>query len=312
MAVGVVVNPVAGSGRMRRELPLLRDALSEYFPDLDVRETQAPGDAAHLACMLAKEGAPLVIAAGGDGTVSEVVDGLLWARNEGGAATQLGILPVGTGSDLARGLGLSGELPALVKKLAESPGRKLDAGRVDYTDDHGALASRHFINITSLGLSGPTVRAVNAVKSSGRMSGKLVFLWHTIREMLRYRFQDVRITVDGGEPVEARIALVACANSRFFGGGMMIAPDAVPDDGLLEVVVVRGRSKLRLIADLRLLYSGAHKDNPACTFMRGRTIRVEPLGDPDINGALLDVDGESPGRIPATFTVMPGAITVRC
>jgi len=312
MAVGVVVNPVAGSGRMGRELPMLRDALSEFFPDLDMRETQAPGDAAKLACMLAKEGAPLVIAAGGDGTVSEVLDGLLWARNEGGREVQLGILPVGTGSDLARGLGISGTLPVLARRIAESAGRKLDAGRVDFTDDHGALASRHFINIASLGLSGPTDRAVNAVKSKGRMSGKATFLWHTLREMLRYRFQDVRITVDGGEPVEARIALVACANSRFFGGGMMIAPDAAPDDGLLEVIVVHGKSKLKLIADLRLVYSGAHKGRPFCNFMRGKTVTVEPLGDPDINGALLDIDGESPGRIPATFSVIPAAITVRC
>lgn len=312
MAVGVVVNPVAGGGRMRRELPVLRDALAEYFPDLDLRETQAPGDASRLACMLAGEGAPLVIAVGGDGTVSEVVDGLLWARNEGAADAQLGILPVGTGCDFARGLGLSGTPQVLVRKLAESAGRRLDAGRVDFTDDRGALSSRHFINVTSLGLSGPTVRAVNAVKRSGRMSGKAVFLWHTVREMLRYRFQDVRIAVDGGAPIEAKIALVACANSRFFGGGMMIAPDAEPDDGLLEVIVVQGRSKLKLLADIRLLYSGAHRNHPSCIFLRGKTVTVEPLGDPDVNAAFLDVDGESPGRIPASFSVIPGAITVRC
>lgn len=312
MAVGLVVNPIAGGGRMRRELPAIRDALSEYYPDLDVRETQASGDAAKLACMLAREGAPLVIAAGGDGTVSEVVDGLLWAKNEGGSNTQLGILPIGTGSDLARGLGLSGTLPALARRIAESPGRVLDAGRVDFTDDHGALASRHFINIGSLGLSGSTDRAVNAVKSSGRMSGKAVFLWHTLREMLRYRFQDVRITVDGNAPIEARIALVACANSRFFGGGMMIAPDARTDDGLLEVVVVRGKSKLSMVMDLRLVYSGAHKELASCTFLRGKSVTIEPLGDPLLNGALLDIDGESPGRIPATFSIIPAAITVRC
>ena len=139
-----------------------------------------------------------------------------------------------------------------------------------------------------------------------------MFLWHTVREMLRYRFQDVRISVDGGNPIEARIALVACANSRFFGGGMMIAPDAKTDDGLLEVVVVRGRSKLSLMKDLRLLYSGAHKALPSCTFLSGKSVTVEPLGDRLANGALLDIDGESPGRIPATFTVIPGAITVRC
>ncbi|MGE0500099.1 MAG: diacylglycerol kinase family protein [Rhizobiaceae bacterium] len=312
MTVGVVVNPVAGGGRMRKVWPEVSDALREYFPSLEIRETRASGDAARLACGFARDGASLVIAAGGDGTVSEAVDGLLRAQGDGRATAVLGILPIGTGSDLARGLGLTGNPKSMVARIAEAKPRRIDAGRVDFTDDRGALASRHFINIASLGLSGPTARAVNRVKSSGRMSGQAVFLWHTVVEMVKYRFQDVRITVDGGMPLEASVALVACANSRFFGGGMMIAPDARPDDGELEVVIVRGRSKLSLLKDLRLVYSGAHRNLPSCTFLKGRSVTVEPMGDDEVNAALLDIDGESPGRIPATFTVLPGAIEVRC
>jgi diacylglycerol kinase (ATP) len=312
MKVGVVVNPVAGSGRMRAEWPAVKAALEARFGDIAVRQTRSSGEAASLACGLAGEGMDLVIAAGGDGTVSETVDGLLMARESGRATPALGVFPIGTGSDLARGLGITGDASAIVTRIADSPGRRLDAGRVSYVDDHGALHSRHFINIASLGLSGSTDRAVNAAKSGGRMSGNMVFLFHTVREMLRYRFQDVRVTVDGGEPIEARIALVACANGRYFGGGMKIAPDAETDDGELEVIIVHGRSKLSLLMDLRLVYSGAHKGRPFCTMLRGRRIIVEPIGDPVANGALLDIDGESPGRIPATFQVIPGAITVRC
>ena len=109
--------------------------------------------------------------------------------------------------------------------------------------------------------------------------GRLVFLFHTVREMLRYKFQNVRVTVDGGEPIEARIALVAIANAPYFGGGMKIAPDAAPDDALFEVVIVRGASKFSLLMDLRLVYSGAHKSLASCTILRGRKIVVEPLGD---------------------------------
>jgi len=312
MTAGVVVNPVAGSGRMGREWPAAREVLTRYLGELTVEETRGPGDACSLARKLAMEGADLVIAAGGDGTVSEAVDGLLRARADGGPHSHLGILPVGTGSDLARGLGLAGGLAAIAARIAASEGRRIDAGCVNFVDDHGALSSRHFVNIASLGLSGPTDRAVNAAKSRGRFSGKTVFLWHTVRELLRYRFQDVRVTVDDQTPIEARIALVALANGSFFGGGMMIAPDAKPDDGLLEVTIVRGTSKLSLLSDLRLVYGGAHRNRPSCTFLRGRKITVEPLGDPLVNGALLDIDGESPGRIPATFEILPGAITVRC
>lgn len=308
MAVGVVVNPIAGSGRMRRLWPAARTALTRHFGDLIVEETAAVGEASLYARKLALDGAEIVIAAGGDGTISEVADGLLQA----GVRTPLGIMPAGTGSDLARGLGLTGDVETAAARIASGSTRMIDVGRVDYVDEHGALASRHFINVSSLGVSGPTARAVNDAKSGDRMSGKAIFLWHTVRELIRYRFQDVRISVDDQPPFEASIALVAVANGRFFGGGMMIAPDAVLDDGLLEIVVIHGRSKLSLIKDIRLVYSGAHRRLASCTFLRGRKVVVDPLGDPLANGALLDVDGESPGHIPATFEIRPGVLALRC
>jgi len=312
MLVGCVVNPTAGSGRMGRKWPEVSQALKRHFPELRIEETRASGDACALARKFAIEGVGLVIAAGGDGTVSEVVDGLLEARDEGAAACELGVVPIGTGSDLARSLGLSGDPVAVAARIASATARKLDAGRVDFIDDHGALCTRHFVNIASFGLSGPTARAVNQAKRESRMSGKALFLWHTIREIIRYRFQHVRVTVDGGEPVEGRIALVAVANGRYFGGGMMIAPEAAQDDGLAEVVIVLGTSKLSMLKDLRLVYSGSHRGLPSCRFLRGRKVTIEPVGDALLNGALVDIDGESPGRIPATVEMLPGALQVRC
>ncbi len=311
MKVGVVLNPVAGGGRLKREWPRVGAVLKRHFGDFELRETQAEGDAERLALDLAADGFGLVIAAGGDGTASEVADGLLQAASEHSRTAELGLLPCGTGIDFARGLGLPRDLDALVKRMAEAQGRAVDAGRIAYVDDHGALASRHFINIASLGLSGATDRAVNADKRKGRVSARALFYWRTVFEFLRYRFQEVRITVDDGRPVEAKIALVAVANGRFFGGGMMIAPDAALDDGQFDVVVLRAASKARLIRDLRLVYGGRHRDHPAITILRGRKVTVEPLGDVERNGALVDIDGESPGRIPATFEILPGALTLR-
>ena len=158
---------------------------------LDVKKTTGPGEACDLARQLAMDGAELVIAAGGDGTVSETVDGLLQARSATGQAADLAIVPVGTGSDFARGLGIAADIDRLAARIADGDRRMIDAGCVNYVGDDGALASRHFVNIASLGLSGPTDRAVNAAKSGGRFSGRLVFLFHTVREMLRYRFQNV-------------------------------------------------------------------------------------------------------------------------
>ena len=311
MAVGVVVNPVAGSGRMRRRWPDIERVLTHALGTLDVKETSGPGEACDLARQLSMDGAELVIAAGGDGTVSEAVDGLLQARSAMGHAADLAIVPVGTGCDFVRGLGLVADIDRLAARIAAGDKRTIDAGCVNYVGDNGALASRHFVNIASLGVSGPTDRAVNKVRRGGRLSGRLLFLFHTVRELFRYKFQNVKVTVDGGEPVEARIALVAIANGPYFGAGMKIAPDAAPDDGLFEVVIIRGVSKFALLKDFRLVYSGRHKSLPSCTILRGKKIVVEPLGDNLADAALIDIDGESPGRIPATFEVIPAAITVR-
>ena len=311
MKVGVVLNPIAGGGKLTRHWAEAAASLNSNLGDFDLRETQASGDAERLAIDLAAGGCDLVIAAGGDGTASEVADGLLQARDETGHETALGLLPCGTGVDFARGLGLPRGIDASIERMANAVGRKIDAGRICYIDDHGKLASRHFINIASLGLSGATDRAVNADKRNGRVSAKALFFWRTVAQFIRYRFQNVRITVDDGEAVEARIALVAVANGKFFGGGMMIAPDAELADGQFDIVILRAAGKLGLIRDIRLLYGGRHRNHPAITILRGRKVLVEPLGDVEMNGALVDIDGESPGRIPATFEILPGALTLR-
>lgn len=310
--VGVILNPVAGGGRLKSHWPQVVAELRGHFAEIDMRETQAAGDAERLAFDLAASGCGLVIAAGGDGTASEVADGLLLARREGVKAAELALLPCGTGSDFARGFGLPRDLAGLFSHIAGARGRRIDVGRISFVDDHGALASRHFINIASLGLSGVTVRAVNADRRKGRVSARALFYWRTLGSFLRYRFQTVRITLDDGEPVEARVALVAVANGRFFGAGMMVAPDAEMDDGWFDVVIVRAAGKPGLIRDLTRLYGGRHRDHPAVTMLRARKVLVEPVGGTLANGALLDIDGESPGRIPATFEILPRALTLRC
>lgn len=312
MKVGVILNPVAGGGRLRNQWPQLQAELRNHFAEMEVRETQAAGDAERLALDLVVSGCGLVIAVGGDGTASEVADGILLARREGIGDIELALLPCGTGSDFARGLGVPRDAAGSVRHIAQAGRRRIDVGRISFVDDHGALASRHFINIASLGLSGVTVRAVNADKRKGSVSARALFYWRTIGSFLRYSFQTVRITLDDGAPIETRMALVAVANGRFFGAGMMVAPDAEMDDGWFDVIIVRAAGKPGLICDLTLLYGGRHRNHPTVTMVRAKKVLVEPVGSAIVNGALLDIDGESPGRIPATFEILPGALILRC
>ena len=253
-----------------------------------------------------------MIAAGGDGTIGAVADGLLKSVLPRDGLPRFAILPCGTGSDFARSFGIAGRPRETVARIAQGKERLIDAGRVSFVDDAGGAAMRHFINISSLGLSGATSRAVNSAKRADKASGQLLFLWHTVRELVRYRFQDVRITVDDASPFDARIAVAAAANGRFFGGGMMIAPNAELDDGLFDFVIFKGAAKLTLIKDLRLLYSGSHIGHPAISILRGRRFYVEPLDGSALNSALIDIDGELPGSIPAVFEILPKVVRFVC
>lgn len=295
-----------------RARPALEAALSRHFEPYEIRLTEQSGDGEHLAMQFAAAGCRLVIAAGGDGTASEAADGLLQARAESGTAPALALLPCGTGTDFARGLGLTRDIEATLRRIAEAPERRIDAGRVSYIADDGRLASRHFLNIASAGLSGATARSVNRDKRKGRVSAKALFFWRTVAEFVSYRFETVRITVDDAAPIEDRIALVAVCNGRFFGAGMMIAPDADMSDGLFDVVIVRASGKVGLMRDLRLVYGGRHRDHPAITILRGKRIVVEPADKAAEAGGLIEIDGEPPGRLPATFDILPGALVLKC
>lgn len=311
MRVAAVVNPAAAGGRAAQAWPIAEAALVAHFGAIETRWTQRADQASDLALALAGEGFDIVVACGGDGTISEVADGLLRCGDATGRRVKLGVAPVGTGSDFARTMGFCDDIGANVARIVRNAWRAIDVGRVEFVADNGAPRVRHFINIASLGVSGPTDRAVNSAKAKGALGGKLVFLLHTLRVFLGYRFQHVRIRLDDQAPVEARIALVAVANGRFFGGGMMLAPQAATDDGLFDIVVLRPKGKFEMFRDLRLVYSGAHAALPSVTIQHCAQAHVEPLDDNPANFALLDIDGESPGRIPATFRIRRRALDIQ-
>lgn len=302
MKIGVVMNPRAGGGRLGAEWPALAQALEQRLGAIEVVATKRVSEASSLAHQLAATGAELILAAGGDGTMGEVADGIMRA----GGRAAFAVIPFGTGLDFPRNLGLGPTPLDAVEAIASGRTRRIDVGRIGYVADDGTPGVRHFINETSFGLSGPTVRAVNAAKQRGRV-GKGVFLWHTLSQLFRYAPVRVRVTLDDAEVIEEEIAVVAVCNGKFFGGGMMVAPDAAIEDCLFDVVIVRQSSKLELISTLNRAYSGGHLKSRICTFRRARKVRVDPVG----KAALIDIDGESPGCVPATVEMLPGALTLR-
>jgi YegS/Rv2252/BmrU family lipid kinase len=312
----VIVNPAARGGWPRRKWPVLEPVLRGELGSVDIRFTSRVGEGRTLAREAARRGAELVVALGGDGTVSEVASGLLGAAEEAGseeAPCALGYLPCATGGDLRRTLGSPDEIAEAARRIATGRERLLDAGRIDYTDFNGRTRRGHFLNVASCGLSGLVDHLVN--DSPKALPGKAAFLLASLRATARYKNPAVRIRLDdrpGGAPAlceELRLYLLAVANGGYFGGGMHIAPEAAIDDGLFDVVLLGDLSRLEALQLGARIYRGEHTGLPKVRTARARSVRAEPV-DRSAK-VLLDVDGETPGKLPATWSVLPGALRYR-
>jgi YegS/Rv2252/BmrU family lipid kinase len=293
------VNPQSAGGGTAKRWPALEAHLRRRLGPLDVEHTRGPRDAERIAREAVRAGIERIIVAGGDGTLSEVATGLL--GNGLGGYAELGILPLGTGGDFARGLGIPADPDAAIDCIADGVPRKVDAGRVDYRAADGPRTS-YFVNVASFGISGLVNERVSG--SSRALGGKVAFALGALRGIFEYESQRVVIRVDGEVVHDAPLILAAGANAPFFGGGMHVAPGAELDDGYLDLVVVGALSKLRLVALLARGYRGEHVHHPAVTQHRGRVIEAEaPEGRVPI-----ELDGDPLGSLPARYEVLPRAL----
>jgi diacylglycerol kinase (ATP) len=312
MRVRAIVNPNSSHGRTGKAWPQLEAALSAQLGTIEVSLSTGPLDATVKTREALADGVDLVIAVGGDGTVNEVVNGF-FASPTGPEnvplrpQAALALLMSGTGGDFRKTFKIGTDVGEQVQRIARGETRAIDVGRIDYTGEDGAPGSRYFINIASFGLSGLVVRSVNDAWLTKRISGRFAFFWASIGALIKYRVPRVRLTVDG-ESHEFGVNTAAVCNGQYFGGGMHMAPMARPDDGLFNIVVMRDMSKLELMKDPNALYRGDHLKSSKVMVLRGRTVMAEPLE----HAVLLDVDGEAPGRLPATFTLIPGGLNFRC
>jgi diacylglycerol kinase (ATP) len=298
----VIVNPRSRGRAAPRGLKSLETKLRRALGPLDVECTRAPRDAERIAREGVRSGIERVIVAGGDGTLSEVVTGLLSA-GLGDYAT-VGLLPVGTAGDFARGLGASGDLDAAIDRLACGRTLRVDAGRVSYRSDACGATTSYFANIASLGLSGEVAEWVN--RTGKAFGGRLSYLAGALRGLARYRSEPVSLSVDGKCVFEGALAVAAIANGPRFGGGMRMAPEARVDDGVFDWVVVPAMSRLALLRKIPLLYRGSHLRDPQILRGRGEVIEARAT-----NGRVrIDVDGEALGALPARFEIVPNAIAL--
>jgi diacylglycerol kinase (ATP) len=302
----VIVNPAAAAGGTGRSWERIARALhSALGGDFQHAVTQGRGEATLLTRSALREGFEMVVAVGGDGTLNEVAGGFF----EAGSAVQivpqavLGVVPLGTGCDFARTIEQP-NLETACARLAGRTTRTIDVGLANYTNHDGAPESRIFMNVASFGVSGVVARLVSPRLKA--VSGRLAFTLATMRALAVYRDQTVTLKINDMAPRSLEITNCAFGNGRFFGAGMQVAPEAKLDDGELDITIWSGfglRDFIRLRGAIR---DGSHVREPGTQTWRSR--RASATSESIV---LLEIDGESVGRLPARFELLPAAMRLK-
>ncbi len=305
-----IINPKSGGGRTGQTLDALRRVMDNALGPVDVALTERPRHATEIAREAALAGRETVIAVGGDGSIHEVVNGLMQAREKGATKVRLGIVGQGTGGDFRKTLGLEHRLDRYLAAIAAGCTRKIDVGRFDFTTNEGGPGKAWFVNILSAGMGGLVDRYVH---EAGWLGGKAAYFVASARGLIESELGELRViaTLAGKtEEVELVSRQISICNGRFFGSGMMIAPMAEPDDGIFEVVDLGASSKLGFMTFSRKIYDGSHMRHPNVRHLRGDHVRVELRNDRVRDKFLLDVDGEPLGKLPIDVTVERAALDV--
>jgi YegS/Rv2252/BmrU family lipid kinase len=300
-----IVNPNSANGATGREWPRLSSTASERLGTIETRMTTGPEHATVLTREALGSGSEIVVCVGGDGTLNEVVNGFI---DEGGVAPEgalLGFIPRGTGCDFVKSISIPCEPDKAMSSILNRRSRLIDLGRMTYRTPAGGTSCRYFHNLVSFGLGGEVDDRVN--RTTKVFGGFISFIWATVISILRYDRKLIRLCVDDVFDREVSAWNVAVANGRYFGGGMLVAPGAEPDDGLFQVTVVGDLNLMQVFLNLHNLYNGKVYDVDKVTGLTGKRIRADSP-----QRVLIDMDGEQPGELPAEIEVVPSALRIIC
>jgi len=305
----VILNPRSQSGKTGDNAPELQRVIERYLGEVDRTDTERPRHAVEIAEQAARDGRPTVIVVGGDGTIHEVTNGLMRARESGATVPKLGIVGQGTGGDFRKSLGIDHRLDKYCETIANKNTCLVDIGKFSYLDKAGQEANAYFTNILSIGMGGLADEYV--AESSGAMGGSFVYFSASVKALLKSEVGILDCVVHrAGEQREMEIITrqIAICNGRFFGGGMEVAPMAKVDDGLFHVISMGAADKLKFALGSISIYSGKHIDKPDVEVFSCDRIDIELRNDSIRKVFPLDVDGEPLGTLPVTIEVVPGAI----
>jgi diacylglycerol kinase (ATP) len=285
--ISVILNPTAGS---IRDLDSLVKQIGQ-IPGAEVRITTKPGSAARFARTAIRKGCDMIVAAGGDGTLNEVINGIGEKLGE----ARVGLIPLGTGNDFARTIGMPTDLDAAIDVILAGKTRAVDLVRV--TSDE----VRYFVNVSAGGFSGLVDEKITPEMK--KTWGPLAYLRSAAAALPDLRAYRTTLAFDNAESLQLDLYNVVVANGRFVAGGRLIAPEASIDDGLLDIILIQQRSAPELALLAAQVALGTHLSSDSIVFRRAAKLTVNSKP-----GMCFNVDGELVGNEPARFEILPGAL----
>lgn len=298
MTTVFLVNPAAANGAAGRRWPQLAHAAAAAGLQGDALFSERPGHLPELARDAADGGATLLVVVGGDGSVYEVANGIA-GRDD----VELALIPRGTGWDFARTYRIPRRAAAAVEVALRGRTRTIDLGRVTYRSWDGEERVSWFANVASAGMTAAVARRANDTTKA--LGAKASYVLALLAVFARWAPTELRVAIDGEER-RGRMLDAVIANGRYLAGGMRIAPDAEPDDGLFDILLIGALSKRELLVILPKVFRGTHLPHPKGELLRGGIVTVdadEPLP--------IQLDGEQPGTTPARFEIVREALRLR-
>ncbi|MDX9930702.1 MAG: diacylglycerol kinase family lipid kinase [Bacteroidales bacterium] len=297
-----IVNPNAGNGKGKKDWTRISGIFSRENIAIETRFTGSKGDAIDLTREAVGKGFRKIISVGGDGTLNEIVNGIFTQTECPSNEIVVGMIPVGTGNDWGRMFGIPLVYEGAVAVIRENKRMPHDVGTITYYSGEGQ-EKRYFMNIAGLGFEAIVVKKTNKQKEKGR-SSKAIYLYNLLSSLVSYHKPAVNITIDG-LTTSCRAFSINVGNGRYCGGGMRQTPDAIPDDGLLDITVIKEMGRMEIIRSLRILYDGSILSHPKIDGYRSTNLKVTSE-----TALYAEADGESLGHTPVEFGIIPGGVNV--
>lgn len=298
-----IVNPVAGDGRGLIDWPVISKLLRDHNIIFDFVFSEKKYHAIELAVEAVNKGYRKIIVVGGDGTIHEAVNGIFIQQQVPTTDILLAVIAVGTGNDWIRMFGIPRKYTDAIRAIVDGHSFLQDIGIVSYYKSN-YHQQRYMANVAGIGFDACVNKRYNRLKDEGKR-GKWLYIWSTLKAVLRYSATHIKVTIDGKVVADQPIYSATIGIGKFNGGGMLQTPDAIADDGLFDVTIIRKISRLGVLYNFKSLYNGKIYDIPNISLDRGRKIKIE--SDPE---TAIEVDGEALGYSPFEFEILNRAVRV--